>query len=247
MNIQDFSSGFDTLVNSYAVKGSFGDTMPDVRFDEYEKSLWLTKYQEELIISLYDGKNPYGDSFEKTEEMRRYLANLVVVDTIDLITNASGHPVGMEGKNSYFFSIPSSEKPPVWFITYESVILSNTGENPCKDGSTMEVYPVRQDEYHKIRKNPFRGANDRRALRLDLADGVIEIICKYSVSQYYIRYLRKPKPIVLIDLADGMSIEGETTATTKLDVHEALHQRILEGAVLMALQSKGYKVSNENK
>ena len=247
MTLNDFSNGFDTLVNSYATSGTFGDTMPDVRFDEYEKSLYLTKYQEELIISLYNGKNPYGDSFEKTEELRRYLSNLVVVDTVPLITNASGHPVGMEGKNSYFFSLPSENKPDVWFITYESVILSDTGENPCKDGATMEVYPVRQDEYHKIRKNPFRGANDRRALRLDLADGVIEIVCKYGVSQYYVRYLRKPKPIILVDLADGVTIEGESTATTKLDVHEALHQRILEGAVMMALQSKGYKFNNENK
>ena len=246
MTLNDFSNGFDTLVNSYATSGTFGDTMPDVRFDEYEKSLYLTKYQEELIVSLYSGKNPYREGFEQTEEMRRYLSNLVIVDEISPITNTSGHPVGMEGKNSYFFSLPSENKPDVWFITYESVILSEE-EPSCKAGGTLEVYPVRQDEYHKLRKNPFRGANGRRALRLDLADGVIEIICKYAVSQYYVRYLRKPKPIILTDLADGVTTEGESTTTTKIDVHEALHQRILEGAVILALQSKGYKFNNENK
>ena len=247
MNLQDFSNGFDTLVNSYATRGAFGDTMPDIRFDEYEKSLYLTKYQEELIISLYTGKNPYREGFEQTEEMRRYLSNLVVVDEVSPITNISGHPVGMEGKNSYFFSLPSENKPDVWFITYESVLLSDDNTDDCKKDAVMEVYPVRQDEYHKLKKNPFRGANDRRALRLDLADGVIEIVCKYIVDKYYVRYLRKPKPIVLTDLADGMSIEGENTASTKIDVHEALHQRILEGAVILALQSKGYKFNNENR
>ena len=47
----------------------------------------------------------------------------------------------------------------------------------------MDVYPVTQDDYNKTKRNPFRGANDRRALRLDLSDGVIEIVCIFTLSR----------------------------------------------------------------
>ena len=106
----------------------------------------------------------------------------------------------------------------------------------------MKVYPVRQDEYQVIRDNPFRGANDRRALRLDLSEGNVEIICKYLVSVYYIRYIKKVSPIILIDLSDGLSIEGQSKAKDCI-LHEALHQKILDRAVQLALQSKGYNIN----
>lgn len=240
MTLEEFSNQFDTLVSSYRRFKDFDkrEMLDSIEFDEYEKSVWLTKSQEELVISLYNGKNPFGDSFESTEEQRRYLSNLVVEDTIYPITNTSGRPIGMDETNSYFFSIPSEEKPSLWFITYEDVTVSS---NACKKEGKLDVYPVTQDEYLKVKKNPFRGANGRRALRLDLADGVIEIVCKYPVTKYYIRYIRKPNPIVLEDLPNGLTVENVGTESP-CELHEALHQRILERAVRMALQSKGLKM-----
>jgi hypothetical protein len=116
----------------------------------------------------------------------------------------------------------------------------------CDASAKQEVYPVRQDEYNRIRKNPFRGANKRRALRLDLSDNVIEIISKVEVTSYYIRYVRKPQPIVLEDMPNGLSVEGESHET-ECELHESLHQRILELAVRMALQSKGVGLSAPSK
>jgi hypothetical protein len=108
------------------------------------------------------------------------------------------------------------------------------------------VVPVRQDEYHKLKKNPFRGANDRRALRLDLSEGNVEIVSKYTVTKYYLRYLKKLNPIILVNLPNDVSIDGRNKSQT-CELHESLHQRILELAVRMALQSKGYTINNENK
>lgn len=248
MNTQQFSSQFDVLVSSYMRLRNFDDKEPHdtIEFNEYEKSLYLTKAQEEIVLNLYNGKNPYGEGFEQTEELRRYLSSLIVESKPDFIRNTSGNPIGMEGKNSYFFALPGSNEGeyPVWFITYEAVSISS--EDVCKNGTTLEVVPVRQDEYHRIRKNPFRGANDRRALRLDLSDDVIEIICEYTVTAYYLRYLRKLKPIILTDLPNGLSIDGRNLLTD-CEVHETLHQRILELAVQMALQSKGIPASREHK
>lgn len=236
MTVEEFSNSFDTLLNSYALTPNFGEetSKQTIALDEYEKSVFLTKAQEEIVLSLYNGKNSYGDIFEGTEELRRYLSDLTAEKFLKPITNSSGTPLGLESK-SKFFTLPED----LWFITMESVVVDN---GKCDAETIMKVYPVKQDEYQVIRDNPFRGANDRRALRLDLSEGNVEIICKYLVSVYYIRYIKKVSPIILIDLSDGLSIEGQSKAKDCI-LHEALHQKILDRAVQLALQSKGYNIN----
>lgn len=228
----------DTLLNSYAFQARFGstDNPGTVELDEYEKSQLLTKSQEDTVIDLYSGRNPIGASFEQTEELRRYLANLIREAKLSPIETTAGI-LGIDSK-SKFFTLPED----LWFITYESVDIT---DDKCEGHTSLEVIPVRQDEYHRIKKNPFRGANGRRALRLDLSDGVIEIVSKYAVSQYYLRYLRKIKPIILTDLGSENSIRG-ISSVTECELPESLHQMILERAVAAALQSRGYNTRNEN-
>ena len=241
MTLEEFSNSFDTLLNSFARTAQFGDATnkADVSLDEYEKSVFLTRYQEELALSLYNGKNPLGEGFEQTEEIRRYLSNLIKEAELTPIATSDGKPLGIES-NSKFFTLPAD----LWFITYEGVIIS---DGKCENTTSMDVYPVRQDEYHKIKKNPFRGANDRRALRLDLSEGNVEIISKYTVTKYYLRYLRKLKPIVLQNFTnEGVSVDGVSVATD-CELPSFLHQRILEGAVMLALRSKGININTENK
>ena len=240
MTREEFSNQFDVLVNSYTRFRDFDNKEPrdTIEFDEYEKSLYLTKAQEELVVSLYNGKNPVGDTFEGTEELRRYLSPLVEEKELTPIETSNGKPLGIDSK-SKFFTLPDN----LWFITYESVLLA---EGKCETHTTQDVYPVRQDEYHKIKRNPFRGANDRRALRLDLSENNIEIVSKYEVAEYYLRYLRKVRPIVLENMPNDLTVNGINEATD-CELHESLHQRILELAVRMALQSKGYTINNENK
>ncbi len=240
MTREEFSNGFDTLLNSYSDAARFGEesTRQSIALDEYEKSLCLTKAQEEIVTSLYNGKNPYGDSFESTEEMRRYLSNLVAEKYLKPITNTSGTPLGLT-TTSTFFTLPED----LWFITLESVILDN---GKCGGETYIKVYPTKQDEYQNIKDNPFRGANDRRALRLDLSEGNVEIICKYLITRYYIRYIKKVPPIILTDLPDNLTIEGKREASNCI-LHEALHQKILDRAVQIALQSKGYSLQRENR
>ena len=240
MEIQDFSHGFDTLLNSYAITATQGstDNPATIELDEYEKSVFLTKAQKDLALDLYSGRNPIGASFEETEELRRYLSPLVKEITLNPIPTTNGKPLGVDSK-SKFFTLPED----LWFITYESVALS---DGKCEENTQMEVVPVRQDEYHRIKKNPFRGANDRRALRLDLSEGNIEIVSKYTVTSYYLRYLRKLKPIILVNLDEENAIDG-MVAVTNSELPEILHQKILDRAVMLAAQSRGYTRNNENK
>ena len=240
MTIPEFSDGFDAAISSYMHRTEFGSekSIQDYAFDEYEKSLWLTKAQEDIVISLYSGTS--GRSFEETEELRRYLANLVVDTVLPKMTNSTNNPIGTG--TSSFFTLP--DDPEVWFIVYESV--STVGEGSCDNHTALEVVPVTHDEYHKVKKNPFRGVNNRRALRLDLADGVIEIVCSYNVDTYHLRYLKKPSPIVLVNLeGTGLKVEKVDTQTS-CELHEALHRRILDRAVALALQSRGYTRTKDN-
>lgn len=240
MNLQELSNQFDVLVSSYRRFRDFDNKEPldTLEFNEYEKSIFLTKAQEELVLSLYNGRNSLLQGFEETEELRRYLSNLVEEAELSPIETSDGKPLGIES-NSKFFTLPEN----LWFITYEKALCA--GET-CESKASQEVYPVRQDEYQKLKKNPFRGANDRRALRLDLSEGNVEIISKFGVTSYYVRYVRKIKPIVLVNLPNDLTIGGLNKAT-ECEIHESLHQRILDRAVLMALQSKGLNNNTENR
>lgn len=236
MTLDEFSNEFDTLVSSYRRFKDFDnkENLDSLDFNEYEKSVFLTKAQEEIVIELYNGRNPSLDSFEKTEEIRRYLSNLVKTYTTN--TKEEGQ-IGIS-KNSVFFKLPED----LWFITYEAVNLKDD-KLGCMDGEGISVVPITHDEYHRIKKNPFREANERRALRLDLNDEMVEIVSKYNVDSYLVRYVSKPNPIILIKLPDGVSING-ISDKTECELIPSIHRTILERAVEAAIRSK---VSNIEK
>ena len=225
MTNEEFSNEFDNLVNKNIAK-PFGVDSTPLEFDEYEKSMFLTKAQESVVISLYRGTLT-GDSFEKTEELRRYLNELIK-------TYTTTNKVENEGltDNSYFFDIPDD----VWFITYESAV-SQDKRLGCAKGTVMEVVPTAQDNLYKTSRDPFRGPNKRRVLRLDVEGKVVELISKFDIDKYQIRYLAKPEPIILIDLPEDLSING-LTKKTECILNPAIHRTILETAVNLAIKSR---------
>lgn len=239
MTTKEFSDAFDALLNSYSTQMNFEDSasMGGMVLDEYEKSLFLTQAQEQIIVELYTGRNDKTSSFEKTEELRSNLRGLIKTDTL---TESDEDFRGIS-KYSKFFILPDD----VLFITYEAATLSDEKVG-CKNGTVISVIPVTQDEFDRVMNNPFRQASKRRALRLDNGLdndlNVAEIVTKYDIKDYTIRYLSKPTPIVLANLAevsiDGVSIDGVDTITEcKLD--SAMHRYILERAVALAIASRG--------
>ena len=222
MTTEEFSNEFDVLLNSYAVNSSFELGQGILQLDEYEKSLLLTEAQESIVKDLYNGKLT-GEGFESTEEQRRYLDALV--STLELTSKNLDIP-RMES-NSKFFSLP----PEVWYITYESALLSDEALG-CKNSTVVEVVPVRQDEYNRIKKNPFRGPSDRRVIRIDTGASTVELISKYNIE----KYLSKPKPIILEDITrDNLSIDNEREKMW-CSLNTALHRPILERAVALAIK-----------
>ena len=235
MTNEEFSNGFDILVNSYRRFKDFDkqESLDSIEFNEYEKSVYLTKAQEELAINFYNGKNPYGDSFESTEEMRRYLDALVKTKVFTMADALRS--IGVSA-NSVLFQLPDD----LAFITMEQITY-NDEKLGCYNGSTADVYPVTQDEYSRVKDNPFRGPTKYKAIRLDSGDKTVELVLKYAIKEYLIKYLSKPEPIILETLPNGLTIEG-ASKQTECKLNSVLHHTILERAVQMALQSKGISV-----
>lgn len=224
MTTQEFSNQFDVLLNSFLLQNNFGEiqNIQTIQLDEYEKSVYLTQAQEQIILQLYSGSST---SFEDSEQIRRNLNYLVTTDRPILNTQAINK---LRDTNSYIYDL----KEDVWFITYEAA-------SDGRQGTFIEVIPTTQDELHRIRKNPFRQENNHRVLRLDCGNNQVELISQFEIKDYLIRYLRKPKPIILTGL-DGLSINGISNIT-ECELHSSLHESILQRAVLLALESRQIK------
>lgn len=215
MTTTEFSIEFDILYNNIMSNAAPG-------LNEYEKSVLLTQAQETIVLKLYNG-TLNADSFETTEEVKSYLETLV--KQVTLTDTISGEGISTKSK---LYSLPED----LWFIVYESAIINNDSLG-CKNNSEIEVQPVPHDSYHQISRNPFRKNNDSRVLRL-LSSNALEIVSDYNISKYIVRYIRKPRPIILEDLSDyDITIEGET-AISECELHPILHRIILSTAVQLA-------------
>ena len=152
MTNSEFSDAFTTLVNSYANKTEFGNqnSIRDLTFNEYEKSLFLTEAQNDIVVSLYTGKNAYSQSFETNEELRRSLESLVKprVYTSEA-TGTLPEKIKNDGtapQTDYLYKQPDD----LLFIVYEQVKTS--ADRGCWSENYIKVYPVRHDEYNVIKE-----------------------------------------------------------------------------------------------
>lgn len=223
MTTSEFSQAFDTLISAYN-DTTLGDKLS---FNEYEKSVFLTKAQDELIVSFYSGKNSYNEGFENTEEIRRYLSSLIETKELDEDKTST---LAKLTDQSHIYKLEDD----TWFITYEAIKI--TSEDSCLNGKSIEVVPITQDDLHKLLKNPFKGPNNRRALRLDLANNSVEIIYPLE-GKYLVRYLKQTSPIIVDTLDESLDIKGKHEVT-ECKLHEALHRTILDRAVQLAVTSK---------
>lgn len=230
MTTKEFSDSFDTLLNSYQNSPNFGETerSSNITIDEYEKSVFLTRAQEEIVVSFYSGKNANYESFESSEELRRYLDSLVKTKVYQYEEQLEG--LSGLSDNSIFFKLPKD----MLFISLEEVIYDT---DDCYNNTYGNVYPITHDEWANVKDNPFRGPTKYKAIRLDYGDNIVEIISKLNFKNYIIKYLSKPNPIILVDLPDGLSIQEENKQT-ECSINSILHNTILQRAVELAIASK---------
>ena len=220
MDVQELSNLFDTLLQPYITKDVSGE-QNTLAFDEYEKSIFLTKAQEQIVLELYQ-------ELEQSEENRKYLSNLIKTENYV--------PVGEQDEtliNNTFKSYKVEIEDSVLFMIYEQCTLSD--DNNCINGRIVSVIPTIHDDLDKVLKNPFKFPNSRKVIRLDF-DNKIELISKYNISNYKVRYLKKPNPIILVKLED-LNIDKKQEVSNG-ETNPILHERIVQRAVQLAVQSK---------
>ena len=231
MTTEEFSNQFDILYNNI-------DSNQAPGLNTYEKSVFLTQAQDEIVVSLYKGT-------EVSEEIRRYLDTLIRTEELTNITNSDLHGMTAESK---FYALPDE----VMYITAEFVSYVDNNDR-CKT-YTAEVQPVKQDEFARIKNNPFRGPTKHRLLRLDYGPfstykRVLELVPKkgYGVGTYIIRFISNPEPIIIGDISNtnseytglSLTIKGEdnhegTHHNFECKLPEAVHETVLQRAVAMA-------------
>lgn len=217
MTTEEFKREFDILYNNI-----MSNQAPSI--DAYEKSVFLTKAQEEIVASIYEG------SFEQVENAREYLSVLVTTQTFDSDDADVVTPEKHITPKSKFFTLNSE----AMFITYEALKLKE--KDNCDNEVVVLVKPIKQDEYYRVSKNPFRRARRTEALRLN-AEDKLEIISIYPDYFYQVRYIRKPQPILLYT-ESGLTINSKD-AENPCELDSTLHRTILDRAV--ALATAAYK------
>jgi len=235
MTTTEFNDRFEILFNKTASNGA-----PPL--DLYEKSVYLTKAQLQLVKNYFDPlSNRKGKGFEKSEKRRRDLSELVRPYRTTLKINSES---GLDD-NSQFFRIPSN----TFMIIQEKAKVSSSDQ--CVNGKYIKVVPRTHDEYLIQIDNPFKKPNDEVIWRFDFysqsgSTKNVELISPYRIDEYVNRYIIYPEPIVLTDLLSAfpnetLTIDGVSQEQT-CKLNQEIHPEILDRAVELALAD--YKPEN---
>lgn len=243
MTTQEFSLEFDILYNSIASNAA----QP---VDEYEKSVFLTQAQEELIKNYYNFKgNKYQEGFEITEKRRRDLEQLVSNSVSYEYIDLQEESLSILNIKSRFFKI---EKNVMFIVAEKAKMIS---EISCYNNINVNVKPVSHNEFTSNIDNPFKRPKDFfwRMDRSNVSgifsnnleqtkERVIELIYDEKIGEpveYRYRYIKYPKPIILTNLTSlNLSINGQTNEQTS-ELSDHINREILNRAVELALESSG--------
>lgn len=256
MTLDEFSNEFDIRYNNIATNSA-----PNI--DEYEKSVYLTRAQLQLVKNYFNPRgNKYQVGFEQSSKRRTELSNLVT--SYNTLTTPQGGDIAKFSTDSKFFLIPSD----VFLIVDETIYVKDEdcGEvqsdliegsglsfniekeiisNIIKTHKSINVIPKTHDELRVQSRNPFKKVNKNKAWRIDYnfynynsIFKTVEIVYPFNVSLYSIRYVKFPEPIILVNLDDvfpneNLSIYGRNTENN-CKLFESIHDEIIDRAVELA-------------
>jgi hypothetical protein len=223
MTIPEFSDQMDVLYNNITSNQAPG-------LNEYEKSLFLTKAEKEIVKNYFNPNsqgNTVKQGFDDSAKRQADFSVLMKTDVCAAVTTSV--PVKIDDRSSVY-----TYPPDVFIVVNETV----------KVGSNYkQVIPLRYDEYTRLMSKPYKRPLKNQVWRLmnsgtvngSVATKTVEIIAGPgdTISSYSVRYVRTPKPIIVGNL-DGLTIDGESTVSTVCEIDPILHEDILQRAVELA-------------
>ena len=244
MTLTEMSNEFDILYNNIMSNQAPG-------LDEYEKSLFLTKAQNELILEYFNPKgNKFQEGFDGSERRQIDFSNLVFTKTI---TTLAQNYTSKRDSRSIVFSLKESNNP-ILLITNEFLRLdraaSGQGNDAVpEDNKILTIVPISYVEYARVMMKPYKLPVKSQAWRLlnSTVDGAntsipyAEILYNSSAYDnytptYVVTYVKRPNPIILINLADAYSDVSidDVTAATPCELDPIMHHDIVQRAVELA-------------
>jgi len=235
MTCEEFSNQFDVLFNNITSNQAPG-------LNEYEKSVFLTKAQDEVVKNYFSANskgNMLQQGFDDSAKRQADFSGLMKTQVCTSITNPH---IPKLNKNSKLFKFPTD----LFIAINEQVQATDEYKHQ------LQVIPLRYDEYTRLMSKPFQRPCKNQVWRLmsqsqtsgDNKSVTVELIpsTNYDIASYTIRYIHTLDPIILIDLEDGLSINGKSEKTEcKLD--SSLHEQVLQRAIELA---KGAWVADAN-
>lgn len=238
MTNQEFSNQFDVLYNNVMSNQAPG-------LDEYEKSVFLTKAQNEIVLSYFNPKgNKYTEGFDGNERRQIDFSMLTRVATETTFSAANYDPRTAGVKS---VAMPD-----------DVLVFVNESLTVTRDTKTvyLSVVPISYIEYSRQMSKPFKRPTHYQAWRLinstDTPAGECDLIAgpNDTITKYTARYIKRPLPIILVPLEglsiggylgrdgsdDLVSVEDSSTATSGIEceLDPILHEDILQRAVELA-------------
>lgn len=219
MTTSDFKNQFDILYNNIS-----SDQAPGL--NDYDKSVFLTKAQEELVRLYFNPLTDPNNSGIDGSTLRQYdFSNLINVKEL----TPSTLPEGFKQKDprSKVYSFPDE----IYLVLDETLTYNNS--------DILAVLPLSYQEYLRQMQKPYKFPPKRTVWRLlNQSSGTkyAELIGKYTDDYVYnIRYVVKPKPIILNDSEDtNFPAIEDSNEDSVGSLPEAAHHEILNRAVALA-------------
>lgn len=221
MTNQEFSNQFDVLYNNVMSNQAPG-------LDEYEKSVFLTKAQNELVLSYFNPKgNKFVEGFDGSARRQIDFSMLMEVYTDSSPTAGGNYDPRTSGVVKV--SLPNN----VLVFVNESLQVTRNGNTV-----NLTVLPINYLEYSRQMSKPLKRPTHYQAWRLSTgtATAKFDIIAGYddTITKYTARYVKRPRPIILADLSpEGLSIEGISTETS-CELDPIMHNDVLQRAIELA-------------
>lgn len=220
MSVEEMDNMFDVLYNNITSNQAPG-------LNAYEKSVFLTKGQDEILKNYFNPKskgNTIQDGFDGNAKRQVDFSMLTSVETK---SSDFENPLFDTRENTKSVGLPSK----LMFAINEVVEVTRNDKSVI-----LQVIPIKFDEYSRLMCKPYkrplkyqawRLTNNNTSNKADIVIGPSDTLTKYTI-----RYVRRPNPIIVSDL-DGLSIEGKSTAT-ECELDPILHEEILQRAVELA-------------
>lgn len=217
MTNQEFSNEFDVLYNNIMSNQAPG-------LDEYEKSVFLTKAQDEVIKNYFNPKgNKYQEGFDGNEKRQ--------ID-FSMITKSTSYSTFLDA------AVDNRTNSKSVSISEDIMMIINEFVDVTRDGISIRltVVPLNYREYARLMSKPFKRPLKFQAWRIldNASTNKAELVVgpNDSITEYTIRYIKRPRAIVLTEL-EGVTLDGQTSEQT-CELDPILHQEILQRAVELA-------------